>query len=1016
MPRNFFVVLKSQDKLQPTPFDQGDDFTDPVKAKAVEHAVTITAKNEFPVAPGVSEFSIRDPLGNPVPLGQGEANGQETYAERNLSAQGKANLDSQSNSKLHKFTVTKGKLPKSDSNSFTGVDLIKDVNTKLGKSEVAMDTERAVAENNGGFSETNQYTNENGKTRTERTLKLGATAFSSPGVYPGRKFPTATEDKVSEASRLSIAELTKMGTLMMLEASGEAVIPDPNDPAFGVLGELQATAPAVARTFGAKIEASRFAPSVVIKHIKKDFVASDNTSFLDGTTALSWGNTNNSMAPFDGLTALPSITSATLLIATVTTALLGLSLVLNGIKTQGTGIVSNQAPENRQRFFGSWRGKPYDDTLLKVIGLEIVPITHDASVTLRKGIEVFFGQDTGGSGGAAANVAAGVGRTVPLIHGYYNTVLRAVVRSLVSLGYPIGEVASGRQEISEIRQAADPTVLIKQLNRSPLLGFINILLTIGDKALTQDEQRLIYGGDFMSSVNSAIDSIKETIDQVDDKLTGNPGVQTLLNPAVLIAKNRLSNGPHAGRLSMANATARSLFYVPSRLGVGLDGVEYAVKNAKASLTQYNTVKGATGANASGKIDKDVAAAMEEHLESDYMPFYFEDMRTNEILSFHAFLENINEDISADYNETEGFGRLGSVYTYKNTKRSIGFSFMLVSTSDEDFDLMWYKINRLGMMLYPQWSEGRRITYEGKSFIQPFSQVVAASPLVRLRLGDLWKSNYNKLSVARLFGYGSSGFNLASQQARAQAANTERERQQAELENRIQQELNADHITYGVNEYVNFQGQSSHYPWVNDQNIVIGSISPSRGFVRIVAASPDDPLHKIVEPILSASKQKFKVPAAELSRDAQQVRHRLAPPGATTSGTEFDEQRVVTEFFSADNNPILRSFESAMGKGLAGFVKSMRMGYEQARWATHKLNGRAPMMVKIDMEFALIHDLQPGLGADGFMSAPLWNVGDIMKGVTGDTQSSDKFSGDRSSLTPNNSNQQPQQRLTNATRI
>ena len=79
----------------------------------------------------------------------------------------------------------------------------------------------------------------------------------------------------------------------------------------------------------------------------------------------------------------------------------------------------------------------------------------------------------------------------------------------------------------------------------------------------------------------------------------------------------------------------------------------ASKNVKSSL-------GTT------RISQEDVAAMETELDAYYMPFYFHDLRTNEIIAFHAFLENVSDSFDVDYNESEGYGRIGKVYTYKNT--------------------------------------------------------------------------------------------------------------------------------------------------------------------------------------------------------------------------------------------------------------------------------------------------------------------------------------------------------------
>ena len=105
-----------------------------------------------------------------------------------------------------------------------------------------------------------------------------------------------------------------------------------------------------------------------------------------------------------------------------------------------------------------------------------------------------------------------------------------------------------------------------------------------------------------------------------------------------------------------------------------------------------------------------------------------------------------------------------VQIYSDTKRSISVSFVLMATSKEDFDLMWYKINKLTTLCYPQWTQGTKVSNGGDNiFIQPFSQVIGASPLVRLRVGDVVKSNYSRFNLSRIFGIGDSNITTKPQQ-------------------------------------------------------------------------------------------------------------------------------------------------------------------------------------------------------------------------------------------------------------
>jgi hypothetical protein len=160
-----------------------------------------------------------------------------------------------------------------------------------------------------------------------------------------------------------------------------------------------------------------------------------------------------------------------------------------------------------------------------------------------------------------------------------------------------------------------------------------------------------------------------------------------------------------------------------------------------------------------RIPQQVVKIVEDRLDSEYVPFYFHDLRTNEIIGFHAFLESLSDSITPSFQPTTGFGRIEAVQTYKSTSRTLGLSFRIVATSKEDFDEMWFKINKLATLAYPQWSAGSTVfKQDGDTvdrFTQPFSQLVASSPVIRLRVGDVIKSNYSRFNLSRIFGMGSN---------------------------------------------------------------------------------------------------------------------------------------------------------------------------------------------------------------------------------------------------------------------
>jgi len=95
--------------------------------------------------------------------------------------------------------------------------------------------------------------------------------------------------------------------------------------------------------------------------------------------------------------------------------------------------------------------------------------------------------------------------------------------------------------------------------------------------------------------------------------------------------------------------------------------------------------------------------------------------------------------------------------------------------------------------------------------------------------------------------------------------------------------------------------------------------------------------------------------------------------------EIDSRRKevstsLANFINPDNNAIVKSFKSAGGKGLAGFIETMSFDwYNQTTWEIGEGN-TAPKMCKVNMAFTPIHDISPGIDHHGYNRAPVYRVG------------------------------------------
>lgn len=281
-----------------------------------------------------------------------------------------------------------------------------------------------------------------------------------------------------------------------------------------------------------------------------------------------------------------------------------------------------------------------------------------------------------------------------------------------------------------------------------IIQIMNVFATIGDVSLSSNNP----GKD-------AIDPGKGYSTWDVDRLPD--------GPATRISKSRSQNGLTSNALAWRGNSIPSLYQIPrnvilASLDMGtLSFGTNPLKGMAATSLIKNTYIDVNAEGASARIPNDIVERMENALDSEYVPFYFHDLRTNEIVAFHAFLDNLSDSYQPNWTRQSGYGRMDNVLIYKNTTRTLRFSFYVASTSKEDFDEMWFKINKLTTLVYPQWTQGTKMATQRKNsqsneistFVQPFSQVLGSSPIIRLRIGDVIKSNYSNFNLARIFGIG-----------------------------------------------------------------------------------------------------------------------------------------------------------------------------------------------------------------------------------------------------------------------
>jgi len=364
----------------------------------------------------------------------------------------------------------------------------------------------------------------------------------------------------------------------------------------------------------------------------------------------------------------------------------------------------------------------------------LVKTKHPYKTCVDRGLKIIFGTGQPPDIAKQSHI-----RQAP---GYWLSVASSILKSY-------DNILDEFKELSQI-QGSDSEQFFKLMNaikKNKLVSFYNTMATIGDVSLEA------FAG---QGLDKNAKQIKHPRDV--DTLPDGPGTR--------VGKSRKDFGFHDKQLAWSQNETPSAYLLPVnviRAATRLDNVVFGANPFRGMIGSdlaKNTYMSLNNDGTGARIPKEVVKGLEDRLDAEYVPFYLQDLRTNEIISFHAFLTSLTDRITPKFNPSSGFGRLDPVQVYSETSRTVSVSFVLYATSKEDFNSMWYKINKVVTLLYPQWSKGTEVA-RGKNnrFVQPFSQVLAGSPLVRLRVGDVIKSNYSRFNLARIHGIGDPDTNV-----------------------------------------------------------------------------------------------------------------------------------------------------------------------------------------------------------------------------------------------------------------
>jgi hypothetical protein len=319
--------------------------------------------------------------------------------------------------------------------------------------------------------------------------------------------------------------------------------------------------------------------------------------------------------------------------------------------------------------------------------------------------------------------------------------------------------------------------------------------------------------------------------------------------------------------------------------------------------------------------------------------------------------------------------------------------------------------------------------------------MSASPMIRLRIGDVVRSNYSKFNLSRLFGLGTPDFLPASSLTPAdaqEALKTLLTRNDKAVSfgtaDRNQTVIDLPTVLGGIVRNAKLIPQDSFfngdtrglipldivripYPAVRSLPLADGQGNFELPFKDVYARIEErknvDGKIKYVgrlqgtpDLLSAASLGEFCIiepqQAQVFAEGLVLVRAAtLAAKGAVgvvnlgdisaaaagfTVGIPGGYASNVSEFLKSQNNSVVKSFEEAGGKGLAGFIESMTFTWidSNTNWEVEK-DARAPKTAQITMRFAPVHDIAPGLDHTGYNRAANYPVGDPSNRIAGTRQ-------------------------------
>ncbi|MDA7495893.1 hypothetical protein N8469_00105 [bacterium] len=130
----------------------------------------------------------------------------------------------------------------------------------------------------------------------------------------------------------------------------------------------------------------------------------------------------------------------------------------------------------------------------------------------------------------------------------------------------------------------------------------------------------------------------------------------------------------------------------------------------------------------------IITSNEDDLPKDFINFRIKDMVNNQFIQFPAYLTDITDNSSAEYNPTRYIGRPDQVFVYSGYTRNISFGFRVAALKKEDIPILWRKVDKLKLLTLPTFAKRIIEDDNGEKLLENEERPIA--PFVELTLGNL----------------------------------------------------------------------------------------------------------------------------------------------------------------------------------------------------------------------------------------------------------------------------------------